>query len=72
MVVGLVERTTQNTPLAFLRGSEGFFEHAFILDLMFFLMLLPAIAVFEGTVVTDSAPVFVAWMRRLNQTRRAV
>lgn len=47
MVVRLAERTTQNTPPAFLRGLEKFFEHAYILDLVFFLMLLPAIAVFE-------------------------
>ena len=68
MAVRLVESTTQNAPSTILRGLEQPFEHAHILDFVFLLMLLPAVAMFEGTVVTDSAPVLVIWIRWLYQS----
>ena len=64
MAVGLVESSTQDASSTVFCGFEKSFEHAYVLDLVFFLMLLPVVAILIRVVVTDSAPVFVTWICR--------
>ena len=47
MAVRLVEGTTQNAPSTILRDLEKPFKHAHILDFVFLLMLLQAVAMFD-------------------------
>ena len=68
MAVRLVESTTQNAPPPIVCDLKKAVVHAYILVFMFLLMLLPSVAIFEGVVITDSAPVCVFWIRGLDET----
>ena len=47
-------------------GLEDSCAHTYILALVLLLMLLPTVAIFIRVIVTDSAPICMVWIRRLD------
>lgn len=64
MAVRLIATTAQNaSPTVFCGFKNSLSMHTYVLDLVFPLMLLPVVAVLIRAILTESAMVFVVWIR---------